>query len=372
MSKLLDTLRLIRSKNVGNYAFFEAIKIFGSAKNALNSLPNILTQSQKPKFALCSVEAAKQEIEKCKQLGVQIIAYDDPSYPTLLHHLGHNRPPILMCIGNLSLLNRLSVAVVGSRTASLNGLGLTTKLVRQLGELCITIVSGLALGVDTAAHKASLETGTIAVLGCGVNKIFPPRNKELYYQIAEKGLLVSTLPIDTPPLAHNFPARNQYISGLSLGTLVVEAKAKSGSLITAEHALQQGRDVFAVPGSPNDSGSAGANKLLKSGAILVEDIADMVECINKWKNDFNFLQEDRLSVSTSQPVVLNDDLLRDAKDLKAQILPLLSTTPISYNLLRQHLSCSDKLLALALLELELIGKIQRLAGNKIKLLNYND
>lgn len=366
--ELLSTLRLIRTKNVGPYAFFEAIRLFGSAKNAMAYIPNILAKRSKGTITLHPLEAAEKELEECNKLGVKLITYTDIAYPSLLAQLGPGRPPLLSCIGNISLLSRPSVAVVGSRRASLTGLMLTEDIAHGLGNLGLIVTSGMAHGIDAAAHKATLETGTIAVLGCGVNKVFPKQNYDLYHKIAAQGLLVSTFPLHAQPTTYNFPLRNQYIAALTWGTVVVEAKLKSGSIITASHAAQYGREVFAVPGNPHDANSEGCNRLLKNGAVLIERASDMVPYIRKWQADLSYLKEESYNTFKGPQAEIPETLFAESSKLQQALLPLISHTPVSLDFLQAQFSGQEKILSLAILELELVGSIQRVAGNKIMLL----
>lgn len=368
MDTVVDIIRLIRTTNVGDITFFELIKNFGSVKSSLEYLENTGGSFSKKSFTVCSKDSAEQEIEQCKKLGVEIITYQDFRYPILLQQI-EGKPPVLFAKGNLELLQKTSLAVVGSRNASLNGASVATKLVKQISDLDIAIVSGMAMGIDTCAHKASLDKGTIAFLGCGVNIIFPKENKDIYNQIEKKGLLLSTFPINSAPVMSNFPRRNNYIAGISLGTLVVEAKLPSGSLLTAQSAMNYSREVFAVPGNPNDPNSQGCNKLIKEGAILVESVYDMLEIINKWRSDMQTLREEQIKLYTSFANPLKESEFKEVAEIKKLIAPLLSYTPVSIDLLKQEFENHSNIISLLILEMELHGEIERVAGNKIKLTN---
>ena len=227
------------------------------------------------------IKEAEEELKKIKTMGIEIITYSDQRYPALLKQIA-DPPPFLYLKGEAELLNTPSIAIVGARRASFYGLKIATKLATNLTELGITVVSGLARGIDAAAHQGALQAGgnTIAVLGCGLDIVYPSENQKLYAQVEKQGALISEFPLGTPPLSQNFPVRNRLISGLSLGVVVVEAALRSGSLITARLALEQGREVFAVPGPINNFYSRGTHALIKQGAKLVENVMDIVEELN--------------------------------------------------------------------------------------------
>ncbi len=230
-------------------------------------------------------EEVERELKRLSELNIKFITYYDHSYPVLLKEI-YDPPPFLYVNGNLEILNSPMVAIVGSRLASVYGLKATTRLASELSNFGITIVSGLARGIDTAAHQGAIRAGkkTIAVLGCGIDVIYPRENKKLYEKISEVGALISEFHFGTPPEAQNFPIRNRVISGVSFGVIVVEAAKRSGSLITARLALEQGREVFAVPGQIDSFRSEGTHKLIKQGAKLVEKVEDILEEIDQFYN----------------------------------------------------------------------------------------
>lgn len=368
MDNIVDIIRLIRTTNVGDITFFELVKNFGSAKRSLEYIEATGGSFSKKSFTVCSKEAAEQEINECKKLGIEIITYQDFRYPVLLHQI-EGKPPVLFAKGNLELLQGTTLAVVGSRNASLNGVSVASKLVKQISDLNIVIVSGMAMGIDACAHKSSLDKGTIAFLGCGINVIFPKENKDIYNQIEKKGLLLSTFPVHSAPVMSNFPRRNNYIAGISLGTLVIEAKLPSGSLLTAQSAMNYSREVFAVPGNPNDPNSQGCNKLIKEGAILVESVHDMLEIINKWRSDMQTLREEQSKLYIDFVNPLDENKFKEVEQIKKLVKPLLSYTPVSIDLLKQEFENNSNIISLLILEMELLGEIERVAGNKIKLTN---
>ncbi len=266
----LAKVRLARSQGIGPVTFTKLIEMHGDAVNAIDAL---LDGPHARKVA--SLDQAKAELAAAAKIGAATLCLGDSEYPERLAAIA-DAPPLLHCLGNLSLLEARIVAVVGARNASGAGLKLTRSIVGGLGEAGVCISSGLARGIDTAAHAAALDTGTIACLAGGLDVIYPPENKQLYENVIAKGLLVSEMPIGTKPQARHFPRRNRIISGLSDGVLVIEAATRSGSLITARLAGEQGRDIFAVPGSPLDPRSAGANRLIKDGAILARNAEDII------------------------------------------------------------------------------------------------
>ncbi|QEK38995.1 DNA-processing protein DprA [Candidatus Nesciobacter abundans] len=266
-------IQVIRSRNIGpvtcNYLFRRYKSINDVAKSLLSDKKELILESE-----------ARAELENVEKIGGNIITFNDPKYPALLRNL-RDAPPVLSVKGDLSLLekNDKFFAVVGSRNPSIQTQAITERLSKGLGEKGYITVSGLARGVDTAAHKASIRSGTIAVIANGIDQVYPSENMHLSDMISKKGLLVSEVKFGTTPSQHLFPARNRIIAGISLGVLVVEAGLKSGSLITVDFALENGREVFAVPGCPLDPRSRGTNKMLKEGAVLVENIYDIVDNI---------------------------------------------------------------------------------------------
>ena len=275
----IDWLRLIRSENVGPITFFALLQRFGSAAAALEALPGLSRQGGRRKaVATPSRAAASREIEATEAAGARLVVLGEADYPPPLAEIA-DPPPLLAVKGAAHLLSRPTLAVVGARNASANGVRFTTKLAAELGARGLVIASGLARGVDTAAHRGALQTGTVAVLAGGIDVIYPPENEGLYGEIAELGVVIAESATGTEPQARHFPRRNRLISGVSLGALVVEAAPRSGSLITARMALEQGREVFAVPGSPLDPRARGDNHLIRQGATLTENADDVMEVL---------------------------------------------------------------------------------------------
>ncbi len=272
----LARARLARTPRIGPVTFHEMLGHYGSAEAALEALPGL---ARRAGFAQAPVppaaEALRREAESLARLGGRFIIHGDLDYPRPLAQIA-DAPPLLSAIGDLDLLARPGLAVVGARNGSTNGRRMAATLAGDLGAAGFVIVSGLARGIDTAAHRATLDTGTVAVLAGGVDVVYPPENADLYREIAARGLVLSEAPLGAVPQARHFPRRNRIVSGLSLGVLVIEAALQSGSLITARQAADQSREVFAVPGSPLDPRCRGSNRLIRDGAQLVEDAADVL------------------------------------------------------------------------------------------------
>lgn len=277
--QLVDWLRLIRSENVGPRTFRALINRFGGARAALEALPALAARSvQGRAIRVAERDEILQEIERSHAMGVRFIAICDPDYPPLLREID-NAPPLIAVRGDAALLRRSCVAIVGSRNASAAGLAFAERLAHGLARENYLIVSGLARGVDGAAHRASLETGTIAVLAGGHARPYPSEHASLLEQISRKGAVVSEMPLEWEPRGRDFPRRNRIVSGLSAGVVVVEAARRSGSLITARFAAEQGREVFAAPGSPLDPRAEGTNDLLRNGATFCTCADDVVQSL---------------------------------------------------------------------------------------------
>ena len=267
----INWLRLARSENIGSSTFFHLIEIFGSATEAIQSLSAYDAENKiKRKIKVLSQKEAEIELENSQKFGAEVIIFSEEKYPSLLREIP-DPPPVLTIKGRSELLTQNSVAIVGPRNTSLNATIFTKQLATDLGNNSLVISSGMARGVDTAAHQASIATGTIAVIAGGVNHIYPRENTKLYEEISRNGLIVSENPFNASPKIYSFIQRNRIISGLSIATIVVEAGLKSGSLTTARFALEQGREVFATPGSPIDQRCRGTNRLIKEGAKMIEN-----------------------------------------------------------------------------------------------------
>jgi DNA processing protein len=358
----LDWLRLIRSQNVGPRTFRALLDRFGSAGAALAALPDLARRGGASRPARIHPRAeAEREIEAAKALGAALVALGEADYPERLAMID-DAPPIIAVRGKRDTPGRPVVAIVGSRNASGAGVKLAERLAHHIGEAGFAIASGLARGIDAAAHRASLASGTIAVLAGGHDHIYPPQHVPLADAIAADGALITEMPLGWEPRARDFPRRNRLISGLAVGVVVIEAARRSGSLITARFALEQGREVFAVPGSPLDPRCEGTNGLLKQGAILVTEAADVTTVLQPilgqpiaWS-----AQEPEHALS-AQPGVEPGDRERDA------IVGLLGPTPIGIDDLVRLSQYPPAIVRAVLLELELAGRLERHGGALVSL-----
>ena len=357
-----DWLRLIMSENVGPITFRQLINKFGSAKDALAALPELARRGGlQRRIQIYPADAAEKHLEAIARHGAQLLAIGEAGYPPLLREVDTS-PPLLCVKGRLEVVDAPAVAIVGARNASAIGRKFARQLAAELGAAEFAIVSGLARGIDTAAHQAALPTGTIAVLAGGIDNIYPPENRDLHEAIAERGVLLAEMMPGTTPKAENFPRRNRIISGMSYGTVVVEAALRSGSLITARLAGEQGREVFAVPGSPLDPRAGGTNRLLREGATLVERAADIIE---------------QLRPIIGRPIVEKDDFLREEPtELEMPphmnghtapqiVLALLGPAPVEIDDIVRESGLSTATVLASLLELELAGLARRHRRNQV-------
>jgi DNA processing protein len=271
----LDWLRLIRSENVGPRTFRAAVNHFGGAAAALDGLPALAREKGGRRIKICTREDAAREMDLAGRMGVRFVATGEPEYPRALQAIDA-APPLLAVRGNVDCLARPCAGIVGSRNASASGLAMARRLARGLGEAGFVVVSGLARGIDAAAHQASAATGSIAVLAGGHSRIYPPEHEALLQELLEAGAAISEMPLAWEPRGRDFPRRNRLVSGMALGLIVVEAARRSGSLITAKFALEQGRELFGVPGSPLDPRAEGPNDLIRQGAVLVTSAEDVI------------------------------------------------------------------------------------------------
>ena len=360
---------LIRSENVGPMTFFRLLEQFGSAEAAMAALPDLARHGGRRNYQPFPASQAETELASLERAGASLIGYTEPDYPPLLRVM-EGAPPLISAKGALHLLSRPTIAVVGARNASANGLGFARKLSADLGRggfgvQDVVVASGLARGIDAAAHQGALETGTIAVLAGGIDKVYPAENARLHDEIAARGVLLAEMPVGTKPTARLFPVRNRIISGLSLGVIVVEASPRSGSLITARTALDQGREVFAVPGAPGDPRTQGTNGLIKEGAILTESAADVLRVIGEAgtlsmgrQHAFDFTKE----ISSSG----DHDVTTAARPV---VMELLSFSPVAVDELVRNCQFSFAAVSAILLELELAGRLERHPGNRVSLIN---
>lgn len=359
-------LRLIRSQNVGPITFYDLLRRFGKASTALEELPHMARRGGlKRELVPYSESQALKEIERVASFGARLVFRHDPDYPEVLGYL-QDAPPVLTIKGQAHQLMRPSVGIVGARNASLNGRKFAEKIAQELGEQGYGVVSGLARGIDTYAHQGSLKQGTIAVVAGGIDIIYPPENTSLYHKIIETGAIVAESPIGVEPQATFFPKRNRLISGLSLGIVVVEATLKSGSLITARYALEQNREVFAVPGSPFDPRCQGTNGLIRQGATLIQSTSHILEGLRPLQNP---LVKEGDQAHYTQDMQENQFMSdqRACDEIREKLLTNLSYTPISIDELVRQCHVSPAELLYIVLELELAGKVKRAPGNKIGL-----
>ncbi len=360
----LDWLRLIRSENVGPVTFYQLLSRFGSAEAALAALPEIAHRGGRARpLAICPRATAERELQQLYAADGRFIAWGEPDYPQALAAID-DAPPLLSVKGNSALFARPAIAVVGARNASANGRRFARDIALQLGQQGLLVVSGLARGIDAAAHQGALATGTAAVVAGGIDQVYPEENRGLHEQIAESGVLVGEMPIGTEPQARHFPRRNRIISGASLGVIVVEAAIRSGSLITARFALEQGRDVFAVPGSPLDPRCRGTNDLIRNGATLVEHAEDVLRELAPYLAA-PLSERKRAGFAPPPAVPSGENDVSQARDL---VTALLSPTPVPVDEILRQCQLSPALVATALLELELAGRITRHPGNQVSLL----
>ncbi len=365
----LEWLRLIRSENVGPMTFYRLLEQFGSAGEALVALPELARKGGRRDYRLFPSATAEVELETLEKTGASLVGYTEPEYPTLLRAMD-GAPPLISAKGALHLLAQPIIAVVGARNASANGLGFARKLAADLGRggfgvQNAVVASGLARGIDAAAHQGALESGTIAVLAGGIDKVYPAENARLHDEIAERGVLLAEMPVGTQPTGRLFPVRNRIISGLSLGVVVVEASPRSGSLITARNALDQGREVFAVPGAPGDPRTRGTNGLIRDGAILTESAADVLRVLGE-AGSLSTGQQYIFDFNTQNSSMPDQDGTADARPV---IMELLGFSPVAVDELVRNCQFSIAAVSAILLELELAGRLERHPGNRVSLVN---
>lgn len=352
-------LRLARTSGIGPLSLQSLLQKHGSAIDAIGALPERAVQAGRRNLQIADRRRIENEIHESERYGANISFPDDKDFPRLLAELSPP-PPVISYKGNIALANESTVAMVGARNASAAAVRIANDLARDLGEAGWVIASGLARGIDTSAHKGALNTGTIAVIAGGVDNIYPTQNAPLYEQIAENGLIISESPFGYEPRARDFPRRNRLITGISFGVVVVEAALKSGSLISARTALEQNREVMAVPGSPLDPRSRGSNGLIRSGATLVETAAHVLEVLSPMQDHQGdlFRESETLFTDVPQDELTSDDLHR----LEALISPV----PVSLNDLANAANLSVRNCAMLLIDLELSGKIRSLPGGLVK------
>jgi DNA processing protein len=357
----IDWLRLIRSQNVGPRTFRALINHYGGARAALDALPALARRgggNATPQ--IYSRAEAEREIEAARKLGAAFIAIGEADYPQRLAAID-DAPPLIAIRGNFGVLTMPLVAIVGSRNASAAGIKMTQRLTQGVSDAGFGIVSGLARGIDAAAHRASLESGTVAVLAGGQDRVYPAEHIDLLEDILPSGVALTEMPFGWEPRGRDFPRRNRLISGLSLGVVIIEAAKRSGSLITARLALEQGREVFAVPGSPLDPRAEGTNGLIKQGATPVTETADIVSVLQPILG---------LELPAREPEPVDDEGppdLEPAPDERARIVALLSPTPVLIDDLIRLSKTSPRVVRMVLLELEIAGRLDRHGGGLVSI-----
>lgn len=361
----LAWLRLIRSDNVGPATFRDLINHFGSAETALEALPELSRRggSTRP-VRVASREDALAELDFAGRFGARFVGIGEPDYPATLRQV-EGAPPLIAVKGDLGVMSPPALGVVGARNCSVSGAKFAAMIARDVGRAGYTIVSGFARGIDTAAHRASLDTGTIAVLAGGLDKPYPPENEPLLAEfLAGRGLLISEMPFGWEPRARDFPRRNRLIAGISLGLVVTEAAARSGSLITARYAANFGRLVFAVPGSPLDPRSEGANGLIKDGASLITGPTDVIEAMGPLTRMDLFAPQ-----QVSEPIIEDERAmsLPPSENERDRIMTALGPAPVEIDDLIRHTGLSAQSVYLVLLELDLAGRLHRHSGGMVSL-----
>ncbi|MFA7431105.1 MAG: DNA-processing protein DprA [Rhodospirillaceae bacterium] len=363
-SERVDWLRLIRCENVGPVTFFRLLERFGSAANALAALPDLARRGGRTKpIKICSKARAEAELDDAARLGARAVCSGEPDFPALLAATD-GAPPLVYVRGHASLFSKPCIGMVGARNASAGARQFARKMAFDLGQAGVTVVSGLARGLDTAAHEGALDTGTVAVVAGGVDIIYPPENAGLYHRIAEVGAVVSEMPPGTEPQARHFPRRNRIISGISAGVVVVEATARSGSLITARYAAEQGREVFAVPGSPMDARAAGPNGLIKDGAVLTQSAGDILDMLDDLLRR-PFREPPGGGFDGPAPLVPDDSTLARAR---REVTQALGPIPVTVDEIIRQCQLSPSVVSMILLELELAGRLERHPGHRVSFL----
>ena len=390
----LAWLRLIRSENVGPRTFRTLLDRYKTAAAALKALPGLAKKATSRSIRICSTEDAEAEWHRARKLNIRFVALCEPAYPEALRSIDAP-PPIIAVAGKAAVLARPIVSIVGSRNASASGLVFTERLTRGLAEAGYVVASGLARGIDVKAHMASLDTGTVAVLAGGHDHIYPSEHEGLARRICERGALISEMPLGWEPRAREFPRRNRIVSGLSLGVVVVEASRRSGSLITARFANEQGREVFAVPGSPLDPRAEGTNDLIRQGATLCTSAEDVVTALAARRHGPagpDTLGEAPRVTPEAEPLWEELDLFGESPDEAAaptarpssfaeedappprgdprplaDVAALLGPAPVSIDELIRASGLAPRVVQAALVELELDGAVLRHDGHRVSL-----
>lgn len=351
----IAAIRLIRSENVGPVTFRDLLSHYGSARTALEALPELSRRGgRRQPIRICPQSEAEAEISRAERFGAELILVGDPDYPRPLAALDAP-PPLLYAKGDTSLLQKPTIAIVGSRQCSAAGAKLARLFATEIGRAGFIVASGLARGIDAAAHQAAISTGTIAVLAGGIDHVYPPEHDTLQQAIGERGCLLSEMPFGFIPRGQDFPRRNRIVSGLSLGVLIIEAARRSGTLVTARLAAEQGREVFAVPGHPLDPRAEGTNKLLKSGATFVTEPADILSALSPQLNvPAPQLREEPLATRHVTTPPSDDD--------RGRVLSALGPAPVDIDSLARATGLPIRSVQIAVMELALAGRLERHGG----------
>jgi DNA processing protein len=357
----LAWLRLSRTDGIGPQTFHKLIARYKTASRALEALPDVVTKGgAKRGLKVYAEELALKEMDATRKAGAQLLCSGDTQYPAMLGNI-ESAPPVLCVSGNLALFQKTSVGIVGARTASASGRKMARLLAHSLAEAGFLVTSGLARGIDTAAHEAATPARTAAVIAGGIDHLYPPENADLQKAIASEGLLITEMPIGTAPRAEHFPRRNRIISGMSHVVIIVEAALRSGSLITARFANEQNREVFAVPGSPLDPRCEGTNKLIKEGANILTSVNDVLDFLNREVTPLQAMLFER----EAEPLLPPDE---DADDFtRREVIGLLSINAVDIDDLIREASCQPEAVMAVLLELEVAGRLTRSAGGMVAL-----
>ena len=355
---LVDQLRLVRSPGIGPVTYRQLIARFGSAAAALEAVPNLAARGGGRPPRLIARHDVEREIARIEALGARYLVLGQGLYPRALAELD-DAPPVITVKGNLNLLEKPLVAIVGARNASAAACRFARQLAYDLGQQDVVVVSGLARGIDSAAHDGSIETGTIGVVAGGIDVFYPPENQPRQEAMFERGLVIAEMPAGTEPRARHFPYRNRIIAGLSSGTVVVEAAPKSGSLITARLSAEAGREVMAVPGSPLDPRAQGCNQLIRQGATLVQNAADVLEAVQPL---LPRLASPRMTYETAEPQWMDGDA-----EALGSVEELLGPSPVPVDEIIRLSGAPSGAVQMALLELDLAGRLDRHAGGKVSI-----
>ncbi|MGI8705741.1 MAG: DNA-processing protein DprA [Sphingomicrobium sp.] len=352
---LIAPIRLIRSPSIGPVTYRQLIARFGSAQAALEAIPDLARRGGGSPPKLYSKDDAERERKKIEKLGARYLVLGQGLYPSLLAELD-DAPPLLIAKGDIGLLDRSAIAMVGARNASAAACRFARSLAHDLGQEGLVVVSGLARGIDSAAHDGALESGTIGIVAGGVDVFYPPENEHRQKALFERGLVLAEMPPGTEPRARHFPYRNRIIAGLSLGAIVVEAAPRSGSLITARLAAEAGRDVMAVPGSPLDPRARGCNQLIRDGATLVQNAADVIEAVQPMKP----------RVASPEAGYQPRPDQYDGEGVE-KVESLLGPSPVPVDEIIRLSGAPSGAVQMALLELDLAGRLDRHAGGRVSL-----